>query len=60
MGAEQRWRPAGETCLLVNHDQAELARIAAILRVRLPRSSVVPVGMPFERWVAAGLPELAA
>jgi hypothetical protein len=60
MGAEQHWLPAGDTWLLVNHDRAELARVAAMLRERLPRSSVVPVGLPFEQWVAAGLPELAA
>ncbi len=60
LGVEQQWRPAGESWLLVNHDPAELERIAAILRQHLPRSTIRAVETPFEKWLAAGLPGLAA
>lgn len=33
---------------------------AAASRAHLPRSAVIPIGMPFEQWIAAGLPCLTA
>lgn len=58
LGAEQAWMPAGERWVVVNQDPGELRFTTDAIDKRLPRSTVIPVDVRFEEWVAAGLPGL--
>ncbi|HZM36915.1 MAG TPA: hypothetical protein VFC18_20830 [Burkholderiales bacterium] len=48
----------GGRWLVVNHDAGEVRRCCAALEQRLPGCTVQAVALPFDRWVAAGLPGL--
>jgi hypothetical protein len=58
LGSGQKWAPAGEHWIVVNHDAGEIAHVSRLLEAQLEHSRIAAVKTPFEGWVRAGMPEL--